>query len=67
MYVIMKDGKYFTGDVAAQIPDDAIRWTRHPASAKVWKEKRSWAEKAADRWGERLSSGGRVHIKTRGA
>ena len=54
MFVVMKKGKYFTGDVAKQAPDEIVLWTRHPASAKVWKVKRSWAEKAADRWGGKV-------------
>ena len=51
MYVLVKDGKYFTGDVVSDSSLDIILWTRHPAGAKVWKQKRIWAEKAADRWG----------------
>jgi hypothetical protein len=51
MYVVMKDGKYLTDDTNSTTFADCILWNRHPATAKVWKEKRSWAEKAANRWG----------------
>lgn len=51
MYVVMKDGKYFTGDINPTTSAEAILWNRHLAAAKIWKEKRSWAEKAANRWG----------------
>ena len=35
MFVVMKDGKYFTGDVTEAASAEVIRWTRHPAGAKV--------------------------------
>lgn len=50
MYVVMKDGKYFTGMVARTNGHD-LRWTRHLSGAKVWKEKRAWAQQAAHKWG----------------
>ena len=49
MYVVMKDGKYFTGMVA-QTKGLDLRWTRHLAGAKVWQEKRAWAQQAAYKW-----------------
>jgi len=51
MYVIMKQGKYFTGDVTPHASFDLMCWSRHPASAKVWKAKPAWAQKTADKWG----------------
>ena len=50
MYVVMKEGKYFTGEVSHQ-EDVSFLWTRWLSDAKVWKQKRAWAKKAADRWG----------------
>ncbi len=50
MYVVMKDGQYFTGMVA-QTKGLDLRWTRHIAGAKVWKEKRAWAQQVAHKWG----------------
>lgn len=50
MYVVMKEGKYFTGDVSHQALVSFL-WTRRLSDAKVWKQKRAWAQKAADRWG----------------
>ena len=62
----MKDGKYFTGNIAfSGIPPDDhsavsidsaeyldfIAWSRHPDTAKVWEKHRSWAERAAAKWG----------------
>jgi len=50
MYVVMKEGKYFTSDVFQ--PDLAsLLWTRRVSDAKVWKQKRIWAQRAADKWG----------------
>ncbi|HRW06664.1 MAG TPA: hypothetical protein P5121_16285 [Caldilineaceae bacterium] len=49
MYVVMKDGQYFTGMVARTNGHD-LRWTRHIAGAKVWQEKRAWAQQAAHKW-----------------
>ncbi len=51
MYAVMKDGKYFTGDVAYPRLVEHLLWALHPGGAKVWKQKRVWAERAADRWG----------------
>ena len=49
MYVVMKNGQYFTGMVAQTNGHD-LRWTRHLSGAKVWKTKRAWAQQAADKW-----------------
>lgn len=69
MYIVMKDGKYFTGII---IPDelersdrqtddgssdeylDFIAWSHHPSAAKVWEKHRSWADKAASKWGGKV-------------
>lgn len=51
MYVIMKDGKYFTGDITDPDNFEQLLWIHHPAGAKVWNKSRSWAQKAADKWG----------------
>ena len=51
VFVVMKDGKYFTGEVAPSAAMELIRWTRHPAEAKIWKRHRYWAQKAARQWG----------------
>ena len=53
MYVVMKNGKYFTGDVS-QHEFVGLLWTRRLADAKVWKQKRAWAQKAADTWGSEV-------------
>lgn len=50
MYVVMKDGTYFTGAVVQNRQVDLL-WTRHIAGAKVWQAKRAWAQQAAARWG----------------
>ena len=50
MYVVMKAGKYFTGEVARNGMTDFL-WTRHLSGAKIWKEKRAWARLAAGKWG----------------
>lgn len=50
MYVVMKEGKYFTGEISHQ-EVVSLLWTRRRSDAKVWKKKRVWAQKAADRWG----------------
>lgn len=50
MYIVVKNGKYFTGDVSH--PElVSLLWTRRLSDAKVWQQKRAWAQKAADRWG----------------
>ena len=50
MYVVMKEGKYFTGDVSH--PElTGLLWTRRLSDAKIWKQKRAWAQKVADTWG----------------
>ena len=66
MYILMKDGKYFTGQIAfrngaggtqSQNEEedqeylDFMAWTRHPSAAKVWERNRGWAERAAAKWG----------------
>lgn len=53
MYVVMKEGKYFTGKVThPEIVD--LLWTRRLSGAKVWKEKRTWAQRAAENWGGKV-------------
>lgn len=51
MFVVMKDGKYFTGEVAPLPSLECIRWSWHPEEAKVWRTQRHWAQKAAGQWG----------------
>lgn len=51
MYALMKEGKYFTGDVTSTSHIELLAWTRHPAEAKVWEKSRFWAQRAADKWG----------------
>ena len=50
MYIVMKEGLYFTGEVQHNEKLD-LRWTRHRSKAKIWKQKRAWAQLAANKWG----------------
>lgn len=64
MYILMKDGKYFTGIIIpsamqaeSETPNDYlefIAWSHHPSTAKVWEKHRSWADRAASRWGGKV-------------